>query len=337
MKALYRLVSSKDDDTGVLIDQALFFGCTELRMTFGYVVQGTTGAFIVRHRQGVGDIIPIGSRLPITTAIGERIRATPGTVAIDDLAAETDGDEMNARGLPWRSFVGIRIAVDGAPYGALLFMDAHVRERPLNRAELDFVVLLGSIVEAAVAREARVAHIKKTQIELEHEARTDHLTGIANRRQFSYLAEIEIDRAIRDRREVSVLLLDIDCFKQINDTYGHKTGDRVLRQLAELCSHTLRESDVVGRIGGEEFALLLPESNMAQALELAERLRWAIATDAVRLDSDESIHITVSIGVSTLCADVRTIEGLLAAADVALYEAKNGGRNTVRTARQTVP
>jgi diguanylate cyclase (GGDEF)-like protein len=337
MKALYRLVSTKDEEPRVIIDQALLFGCMELDMAFGYVAQGTKGKLNVLHRHGARDIIPIGGRIPLVTAIGERISATPGAVAIDDLGTETDGDGMNVRGLPWKSFAGIRIAIEGIPYGALLFLDAHVREKPFSRADLDFVVLLGSIVETAVAREVRLVHIRETQLELEHEAHTDHLTGIANRRQFSYLAEIEIDRAIRDRRHLSVLLLDIDSFKQINDTYGHNTGDKVLHHLAQLCSRTLRESDVVGRIGGEEFSLLLPETDIGQALELAERLRRAIAADHLCIEFDDSIHITVSIGVSSLCAETRTIEGLLAAADVALYEAKHSGRNAVRTARQTVP
>ena len=132
---------------------------------------------------------------------------------------------------------------------------------------------------------------------------------------------------IRDR--LSVLMMDIDHFKNINDTYGHQTGDLVIQTLAHVCQATLREIDIVGRIGGEEFAIVLPQTAGAQAVEAAQRLRLAIASTAVSLQRGLPLHFTVSIGVATLTDAPTNLDMLLADADKALYEAKHGGRNRV--------
>lgn len=171
---------------------------------------------------------------------------------------------------------------------------------------------------------------KKLERELERQARTDVLTGLTNRRHFFELAEKELARAKRHGGRLSVLMLDVDHFKLFNDTYGHHVGDRVLQKLSEVCVHTLRTIDMPGRIGGEEFAVLLPETQGDQALEVAERLRLAIADATVPLEqSDASVHFTVSIGVTSFVATDIQMDDMLKRADTALYTAKNAGRNQV--------
>lgn len=177
---------------------------------------------------------------------------------------------------------------------------------------------------AAIAIENR--HARE---ELEQLAYSDYLTGLANRRHFLELAEEELARTIRYGRQLSILMLDVDRFKQVNDTYGHKIGDIVLQNLSALCRSTLRNVDVIGRMGGEEFAVLLPETGADQAVEVAERLRAAIAAAHVTLSGGLPLHFTVSLGVTSLVERDANIDMLLNQADQALYRAKSEGRNRV--------
>jgi diguanylate cyclase (GGDEF)-like protein len=174
---------------------------------------------------------------------------------------------------------------------------------------------------------------KVTATELERQAQTDALTGLANRRHFLELAENELLRARRYGSPLSMLMLDIDFFKRVNDTYGHKTGDIVLRHVAEICGKTMRGVDVVGRIGGEEFAALLPETDREHAREAAERLRLAVAESETPSDPGILVKITASIGVTTLADGNSSVDRLLTQADQAMYEAKRSGRNNVSVAK----
>lgn len=170
---------------------------------------------------------------------------------------------------------------------------------------------------------------KKALAELERLSQIDALTGLPNRRHFMALAEQELARAVRYGGPLSVFMMDIDHFKVVNDTYGHQTGDLVLQQLGSLCREELREIDCVGRIGGEEFAVILPHTDGPRALEVAERLRQAVARCEVALEKGLPLHFTLSIGVTTLTGGGANIDTLLGQADSALYEAKRTGRNRV--------
>ncbi|MDD4912110.1 MAG: diguanylate cyclase [Sideroxydans sp.] len=165
--------------------------------------------------------------------------------------------------------------------------------------------------------------------ELERQAHSDYLTGLDNRRHFLGQAETELARTLRYDRDLSILMIDIDHFKQVNDTYGHKVGDIVLQKFASVCRATLRNIDIIGRIGGEEFAVLLPEAGQEQAMDAAERLCAALAVAQVKLDSGLPLHFTVSLGVVTLEEKDTNIDTLLNQADQALYRAKSQGRNQV--------
>jgi diguanylate cyclase (GGDEF)-like protein/PAS domain S-box-containing protein len=171
---------------------------------------------------------------------------------------------------------------------------------------------------------------KKLELELEKNAKTDFLTGLFNRRHFMGLANQELHRAIRFSNPMSILMVDLDNFKRINDTHGHKSGDNVLKKFSDVCRLAFREIDIIGRIGGEEFAILLPETSRDQAIEAAERLRTRIATTNISTDQDLAIEFTVSTGVASLSSEDDTLDVLLSHADNALYKAKNTGRNQVR-------
>ena len=181
-------------------------------------------------------------------------------------------------------------------------------------------------LEEVIAR--RTEELNKANEALEQQARFDFLTGLINRRFFMELAETELTRALRYESALSVLMLDVDHFKQINDTHGHQAGDAVLKNLAGIFGKTLREIDIVGRVGGEEFAIILPQTDREKAFEAAERLRRVVANAIISLENGLPLTCTASIGVATLAQD-GNIDRLLHRADQALYAAKRAGRNQV--------
>ena len=170
---------------------------------------------------------------------------------------------------------------------------------------------------------------KLLEEELRRQAHVDYLTGVYNRRHFMERAEQELSRAHRYAKPLSMLMLDIDHFKQINDRHGHKVGDTVLKAVADLSQATFRDVDIVGRLGGEEFAALLPETDQPAALEAAERLRATIANARIPLPGAPPVSFSVSIGVSSMDSPEDNIDALLQRADKALYKAKDSGRNRV--------
>ncbi|HLJ70013.1 MAG TPA: diguanylate cyclase [Roseiarcus sp.] len=170
---------------------------------------------------------------------------------------------------------------------------------------------------------------KQAQMELETLATRDGLTGLLNRRSFDERLATEARRAARERQPLSLLMLDIDCFKQYNDAYGHQKGDECLRLVAGALTKGLwRAGDAAARYGGEEFAVILPDTTRQGAASVAERMR----REVIRLDiphqaSIVSDHVTVSIGGSTIVAATISPDALLTSADAALYQAKHDGRN----------
>jgi diguanylate cyclase (GGDEF)-like protein len=172
------------------------------------------------------------------------------------------------------------------------------------------------------------ALMKKTA-ELERLCRTDALTGLANRRSLREALDSEVSRATRYGRTVSLAMLDVDHFKRLNDTYGHPAGDHALMSIANVLTRSVRKNDFVGRYGGEEIAVILPETGMHGAGVLTERLRKAIEEEVIDWDG-QPMRVTVSIGVASVSkAHGESTDSLMRAADKALYEAKAQGRNRV--------
>jgi diguanylate cyclase (GGDEF)-like protein len=206
-----------------------------------------------------------------------------------------------------------------------------IRNMAEGRAEMHQIpVSQGDEVGALISSfNLLVGQRGKMQQALEEQARTDALTLLPNRRHFIEMAEAGLARSVRYGGHFSVFMLDLDNFKQINDANGHKAGDCVLATLAELCRQMLRDADVAGRMGGEEFAVMLPETDCEHAVQVAERLRKAIEEAEIPLEGGGVLRFTASIGVTALSAGEATIDGLLNHADKALYKAKHAGRNRV--------
>ena len=167
---------------------------------------------------------------------------------------------------------------------------------------------------------------KVMEDELKRLAATDPLTGADNRRSFLEKAGYELLRSKRYQHAFALLMLDVDHFKSVNDTHGHKWGDEVLKTLVAESVKTLRDTDLFGRIGGEEFAIILPESDTQAAIEVGERLRQALSEVKISTDRGD-IQVTVSIGLAMMAAGDDTLETIMGRADAALYEANQSGRN----------
>lgn len=206
---------------------------------------------------------------------------------------------------PGRRFIGVTFNID---------------DRKRREAELE-------LINRKLAEQN--ARLEDMNTMLQSLASSDPLTGISNRRRLLEMGEHELRRGRRFGHEVSLLILDIDHFKRVNDTWGHMAGDRVICTIADTCSQYVRSDiDVVGRIGGEEFAIVLPETDYASSLDLAERLRKAVAELSISVES-ALISPTVSVGAATSSQDCAMFRDLLREADKALYAAKAAGKNCV--------
>ncbi|MGM0559655.1 MAG: GGDEF domain-containing protein [Pseudomonadota bacterium] len=233
----------------------------------------------------------------------------------------------------YRFVLAVAISVLLYPNLALLPYDTSLQYKLIiNVYLLTGAILYATVSAARVRRLKQVAKLEmdfaEQQQETERLARVDALTELWNRRHFFELAKREIYRAGREGTAPGILLiLDIDHFKRINDTFGHAAGDEVLKHLARSWTALLRESDILGRIGGEEFAVLLPATGMQEGQEVAERLRQATETEAV-VYNDSSFSVTLSIGGVSIQQN-EAIDQALNRADRLLYRAKAAGRNRV--------
>lgn len=212
--------------------------------------------------------------------------------------------------------------------------DSDTEEQGLNLGAVDYITkpFAPAVVKARVRHQLKLQRLtnalKEANARLTLLAMTDPLTGSHNRRHFFDMLENELVRARRHQHPTSLMVMDIDRFKNINDNYGHDIGDQVIIEVAKISSAMLRKNDVFGRLGGEEFAILLPETPLEEANRIANRLCRQIAETSVPTP-DKTVSFTVSCGVTQVNEDDEKPEQILKRADVALYRAKQDGRNKV--------
>ncbi len=242
----------------------------------------------------------------------------PDTTASELWVRRSESDWVN-------SYIGAPIRIRGETVGFLnldsatpgFFNDRHAEQ------------MLAFADQAAIAIQNARMYTKLQELAI-----TDPVTGAFNRRGLTQLGDREVDRSIRFAHPLTAVMLDIDHFKRVNDTYGHLTGDRVLRALARCCRDSVRNVDIVARYGGEEFVLLLSETDVSMGATVAERLRSAVEELYVEADTPgdmpgKGVRITASLGVAALTQDMTNLSELIASADHALYVAKQTGRNRI--------
>ena len=218
------------------------------------------------------------------------------------------------------------MALLGAAFmGHRLNRIAAALERTLETEEPLSLRVGGTGAERRVARALNAA--SSAFLKVEARATRDRLTGIPNRESLLVTLGTEIEKATRHYRPLSVAFIDIDRFKPVNDTYGHKTGDAVLQRVAQLISSSIRVGDTFGRYGGEEFMLILPETRPEDAVTLAEELRALVMQEPLHLVGDQEIRITISLGIAGARGSELQIDMLVDRADAAMYAAKSLGRN----------
>lgn len=186
--------------------------------------------------------------------------------------------------------------------------------------------VMRQLAKAKTDAEMLAARLEQANKDLEVLAATDPLTKLSNRRHFFAAAQIEVARALRDQTSFCVLAIDLDHFKSINDSFGHAAGDAVLKNFAELAKSLLRPTDLIGRVGGEEFLIVLPNLGQDDALQVAERIRLSAQSQAISTEKGK-ISFTVSIGIAVFPDDGDRLESLCNVADECLYQAKHAGRN----------
>lgn len=229
------------------------------------------------------------------------------------------GDAAEENILPGNYLSMPLVDSSGKPFGVLSLVSADDNQT-FQPEDIEALSIVAAQVSMAIER-------KRLENELQRQATTDELTGLSNRRHFLCRATEELKRLERYGGDCIFLILDIDHFKTVNDIFGHSAGDEALRHVASICKDTLRSSDLLGRIGGEEFAALLIEVSEAAGLQAAERLRKSVQNMAIFTEDGRRIELTVSIGLAKRQYIEETLSQLMKRADAAMYQAKTAGRN----------
>jgi len=297
------------------------FGITEFAVM---LVDDATHQLVIEAVAGSAPRNASGMRFHLGEGISGEAAARGETLYVPDVTREPRYLHYKGQTHSVGSFLSVPLRTKGRILGVMNF----------NRPRVDGFspqeIRLAEAIAAQAALAIANARLYQQTLELSF---TDALTGVPNRRQLFLRLENEISRALRFGESVSLLMIDLDLFKQINDAHGHTVGDGVLRGVALALRRSVRKIDIVARYGGEEFCVVLPRVGKPEALEVAEKLRRVVANASVPgPEGHEPLKVTISIGVATLGVDAEDIAGLIDKADGALYEAKRLGRDRVAMA-----
>lgn len=257
-------------------------------------------------------------------------------VVIEDINKSPLYQDLPARNDKWeeercnvKSVIAIPFTFQSWRTGVFLLRRAADKD-PLTSNDVDFISTIIKSAVAAIERSHAIELARADNARLEALAHTDPLTLLLNRRALTIKAMAELDRVRRYNSPLTMLMIDIDHFKKINDTYGHLVGDDVLRSIATILQNSVRSVDMVARYGGEEFVIVMPETDEKGAVQFAERIRRRVEKHQFDANDGKVCTVTVSIGVAVFPAPyVDTIDDLFARADAAMYQAKESGRNRV--------
>ena len=288
------------------------------------LVDDATHQLVIEAVAGDAPPAPRGTRLSIGEGVAGEAAAKGHTIYVPDVSKEPRYLHYKGQRRAPGAFVAVPLRSKGRVLGVMNL------NRPQPESFSEQEIRLAEALAAQAALAIANARLYQQTLELSF---TDSLTGVANRRQLFLRLEQEFSRSVRFGDPLSLLMIDLDLFKQINDQHGHILGDGVLRGVALALRRNVRKIDLVARYGGEEFCIVLPRVGKPEALEVAEKLRRAIALAPLPgPEGGEPLSVTVSIGVAALGIDADDVTGLVEKADAALYEAKRLGRDRVAMA-----
>jgi diguanylate cyclase (GGDEF)-like protein/PAS domain S-box-containing protein len=314
---LYRIASEAAFSAADKIERALATGMRELDGDWAYVGRVVDGVLIVTHTAGLGTMA-VGHTVSVEKTMVRRLLGGGDMLVVEDTSLPPFRDELGEHTKNWRGIVACPLAVDGALFGVVAFTSSRGRLR-ISPTDRDYVRAIAALIGSA-------SHQLVRDERLDTLAFHDPLTGLANRALFHDRLEQTLLSARRNRRSFAAHYIDIDHFKTINDTYGHHVGDAMLVAVGNWLRATLRDSDTIARIGGDEFVVLQPEiDSQQQAEELAARL-VAIRDHPFHV-GDAQLRVTISVGGAVFPADARNPVDLLRSADEALYQVKANGRD----------
>jgi len=297
------------------------------------LIDHETDALLVKAKKGIGGLTE-KHRINRGEGIAGKVAQSGEAILVENLEDDPRIHQMNRQHYKTRSFVSIPLKIDNRIIGVLNLSDKSTGE-VFNKEDLKLIQSFAT--HAAVIMERNV-FINKTE-ELKKLTITDALTGLLNRRYLHERLKDELARSARHGHTFGLLMMDIDGFKYCNDTLGHPFGDKVLRAMADTILNAVRSIDIVARYGGDEFMVILPETDKLVAIDIAERIRNNVSEKMVQANGEsapQSYAITVSIGIACYPEHGKTVEVLLENVDKALYRAKNEGKNRVEVFTQDV-
>lgn len=318
LRRLYMVAASRGASLDEQIEATLQLGVEVFDWDQAYVTRVEGDRVTVHNVYGTGAITK-GAMYPLATGVTSHLARGRNPLYIEDMESEEWRSDPSRTMAPWRAYLAVSLMVFDTFYGGLVFASRTPRTQMLTSNERDMVQLMGLFVSTALERAEQNERIEQL-------AFNDLLTGLPNRVLFNDRIEQTFATARRYERGFAVMYIDVDKFKQINDTYGHAIGDDVLKEVAARLRAATRESDTVARFGGDEFVILQPiVDGPSDAADLARKLNVAMQ-EPVEVDGvTHAVH--VSMGIALYPSDAATIEGLMEASDRALYRAKKEGRN----------
>lgn len=341
LSELYGITSTRAFSTDQKIGKILELGCRHFGVEFGIISHIAGDHYTVKYAQSPNGEIPEGAAFPLGDTYCVHTLAADGPLAITHAGSSDIANHPCYEKFALETYIGAPLLVDGEKYGTINFTSPKPRQRPFTQTDRELIRQFADWIGNELARQRDHEALMEAHARLERMASIDDLTGILNRRAFMERAAAEMSRYRRTGVSFAVVMLDIDHFKSINDIYGHAAGDAALQRFSRLVAESLRAMDVFGRVGGEEFCIILAESDSERALAVSERIRQEVAQECA-VDPVPR-KITCSLGISTVNKEDVDFSAVLHRADQGLYQSKKTGRNrttvfpgaTTRAAQET--
>lgn len=319
LRELYLVAARRAESGDAQIESTLRLGCRLFGFSNAYVTRVQERTASIQNAVGGDPNVTPGKISPRAAELSQHVMGDGDVLDVPDLDAPPWDRDPARKAVPWRSYFAVKLVVNAQPFGALVFADRKPRIAVLSERDRDLAQLMALFLAATLEREQHAERIEQL-------AFYDALTGLPNRVLFGDRIRQTLAAAKRYGRDFAIMYLDLDHFKQINDNFGHATGDLVLKAVGDRLVFSLRESDTVARFGGDEFVILQPVINgTSDAADLARKILRAMQ-EPVQIAGCEHC-VRVSIGIALYPQDGRTQEDLTANADRALYLAKGSGRN----------